>query len=97
MQVFYAKTDGSKDLAEQMQDSFRKTLSPGNQRKAKKSEGIYLMEKVLCPAVLIECGFLSNPVEEAKLRNDDYQKELCTVIACICSQYLMQSADQDIL
>lgn len=97
VQVFYAKTDGSMVLAEQLQESFRKVLSPNNQRKAKKSEGIYLMEKVSCPAVLIECGFLSNPVEEARLRSDDYQKELCSVIACICSQYLMRSADQDIL
>ena len=87
-QVFYANTDGSRELAEQIQGRIKTILSPGNHRKIKKSEGVYLIEKVLCPAVLVECGFLSNPEEEALLRDPTYQKKLCSVIAIACSQYL---------
>jgi N-acetylmuramoyl-L-alanine amidase len=38
--------------------------------------------------VLIECGFLSNPEEEAKLRSDGYQKSLCALIAATVSNFL---------
>ena len=76
-QVFYADTDGSEEMAEIIQ----KTLDPEGRRKVKRAEGIYLMERVSCPGVLIECGFLSNPEEEAKLRSAEYQKWLCCGVA----------------
>lgn len=85
-QVFYTKD--SEDLASRMQASFVQTLNPGSNRKSKKSEGVYLMEHIDCPGVLVECGFLSNPEEEAKLRDGDYQKKLCCVIAAAVSNYL---------
>ena len=46
------------------------------------------MERIHCPGVLIECGFLSNPQEEAQLRNGEYQNKLCCVIAATLSVYL---------
>ena len=97
MQAFYAKTEGSKQLAERIQDSIRSALSPDNHRIAKRSESVYLMENVLCPAVLVECGFLSNPGEEAKLRDPTYQKELCSMFACVFSQYLSDGNEIPIL
>lgn len=87
-QVFYGREEHSKSLAEQLQSSFRRTLNKDSHRNAKKSEGIYLMQHVECTGVLIECGFLSNPEEEAKLRNDDYQRKLCCVIAVETGQFL---------
>lgn len=87
-QVFYANTEGSPELANQLQTSFVSTLNPGSRRQAKKASGIYIMEHIRCPGVLIECGFLSNHAEEAKLRNPDYQKKLCCVIASATCQYL---------
>ena len=87
-QVFYANTHDSAALAEQLQLSFVSTLNKGSNRKAKKANGIYLMEKITCPGVLVECGFLSNYQEEEKLRNEEYQKRICCVIAASCSQYL---------
>ena len=39
------------------------------------------MNHVTCPAVLIECGFLTNPEEEALLRDEEYQSKLAAVIA----------------
>lgn len=80
-QVFYANTAGSEELAEMLQAALVTALNPGSNRKAKKSESVYLMERIDKPGVLIECGFLSNGEEEAKLRCPSYQKELCCVIA----------------
>lgn len=87
-QMFWAKTNGSRELAELLQASFVSHLNPGSNRAAKKSQGIWLMEHVECPAVLVECGFLSNPAEEAKLRNPAYQQKICCVIVCTLSEHL---------
>lgn len=87
-QMFYAGTQGSQELAQRLQNAFVSTVNPGSKRKCKKSDGIYLMEHIGCTGVLIECGFLSNPAEEAKLRDEAYQKKLCCVIAATVSEYL---------
>ena len=50
--------------------------------------GIYIMENIRCPGVLIECGFLSNPQEEARLSDPEYQKKLCCVMASTLSLFL---------
>lgn len=87
-QVFYAGTEGSQILAKKLQNSFISTINTGSNRQEKKCSNIYLMEHIRCPGVLIECGFLSNPEEERRLRNADYQKKLCAVIACTLDQNL---------
>ena len=87
-QVFYAGTEGSAQLAKLLQERLVSTLNPGSNRKCKKSDGVYLMEHIDCTGVLIECGFLSNAEEEAKLSCATYQKKLCCVIAATVSQYL---------
>lgn len=87
-QVFYAPADGSKLLAEQMQSSLIASVNPGSNRKCKKADSVYLMQHIRCPGVLVECGFLSNPKEEASLRDAAYQKKLCCVIAAAVSSYL---------
>ena len=87
-QVFYNKGQGSEVLAKNMQSVFKQTLNSTSKRQAKKANGIYLMEKISKPGVLIECGFLSNPQEEAMLRDPAYQKKLCSVIATSVSSHL---------
>jgi N-acetylmuramoyl-L-alanine amidase len=81
-QVFYPKDEASRQLAEAMQLAFAVT---GSTRSAKPSQGVYLMEHIRCPGVLVECGFLSNPQEESKLRSPEYQKLLCCVIVSTLS------------
>ena len=84
-QVFYAPTEGSQALAEAMQEALRAALDPENGRQAKPiPDSVYLMNHVSCPAVLVECGFLSNPEEEALLRSADYQIRLAAVLAGVC-------------
>ena len=87
-QVFYPDSEGSKGLAAEMQKALVSYLNPGSNRQAKRGEGIYLLEHIERPGLLIECGFLSNPEEEAKLRNDVYQKQLSCVIAGVISQQI---------
>lgn len=87
-QVFCSPNAESMDIATRMQDAFVKTINLGSNRKCKRGEGIYLLQKVTIPAILVECGFLSNHAEEAKLRSEEYQKEVAAVIACVSSTYL---------
>jgi len=90
-QIFYAPTGGSKALASLLQSSFVQHLNPGSNRQIKKADGIYLMQRINCTGVLIECGFLSNPQEEYLLRSDEYQRKICCVIACAVSTHLFDT------
>ena len=86
-QVFYADTDGSRELAERVQQMLSYSLDPMNKRKCKPSKGVYLMEHIKCTGVLIECGFLSNMEEESRLRDTQYQKKLsASIVSAICGQ-----------
>ena len=81
-QVFYADAASSQPLAEHVQEILRTALDPGNTRQAAKLPGsVYLMEHVSCPAVLVECGFLSNPEEELLLKTSEYQTKLAAALA----------------
>lgn len=80
-QVFYAGTPGSEDLASHLQKNLISTVNPGSSRLCKKSKNVYLMERIDCTGVLIECGFLSNPQEDTLLKSQEYQQNLCCVIA----------------
>ena len=80
-QVFYAPTDRSNLLAERCQQLLRERIDPSNHRQAKKiSSEIYLMNHIHCPAILVECGFLSNHDEAEKLQTNQYQTQLAAAI-----------------
>ena len=73
-------------MADAVQAALVSTLNPGSRRKTKAAKGIYLMEKSRKQAILVECGFLSNPEEEGKLSSPDYQKALAAVIGtAVCA------------
>lgn len=72
--------------AELLQQALCSQVDTNNHRQCKAASDIYLMEHVTCPAVLIECGFLSNPQEELLLRDTSYQKKLvCSIAATLFS------------
>lgn len=87
-QVFYGRAGEGQGLAEELQSIFRQTINPGSNREAKQGKNIYLMEHTPCTGVLVECGFLSNPEEEALLRGKDYQQKICIVIASTLANHL---------
>lgn len=81
-QTFYAPTEGSQPLAEHIQTAVRTGLQPDNERAVKQiPDTVYLMNHISCPAILVECGFLTNPEEEALLRDEDYQRQMAAVLA----------------
>lgn len=90
-QVFYAGTAGSETWAKEIQYSFRQTVNPGSKRDVKQGSGIYLLEKITVPGILVECGFLSNSEEERKLCTPEYQKKLCCILAAVTAQFLQDT------
>ena len=87
-QVFYAPNTESRAFAALMQQNLRAGLDPANKRECKPGSGIFLLEKIECPGILVECGFLSNPGEEALLRSKDYQTRLAAVLAGSITAFL---------
>lgn len=87
-QALYGKAEGSEALAALLQSELTRSLCPENRRVAAPiSESIYLMKNIQCPAVLVECGFLSNPEEAARLASPDYQTQLALVLTASCLQF----------
>ncbi|MGM9522103.1 MAG: N-acetylmuramoyl-L-alanine amidase [Oscillospiraceae bacterium] len=81
-QVFFSPTEGSSGFAEYLQALFLNNTDSGNRSSAAQiPDSIYLMNAVDCPAVLIECGFISNTKEAYLLEEKDYQIKLAVLIA----------------
>jgi len=80
-QMFFTeKNPENQRLAQIMQDSFAE-LQVGNEREIKIIDNnLYLFKETKQPAVLIECGFLSNPEESERLNCPDYQKQVAFAI-----------------
>lgn len=83
-QVFYSNNDkGSKELAQSVQNRVVSLLQKDNTRVVKPAtSSIYLLWNAKVPAILVECGFLSNSEEAAKLSRDDYQHKMAFAIYC---------------
>lgn len=83
-QTFYAPNcDQSKVLAQSIQSAVRELLQPNNNRTIKKSgTNIYMLYYAKNPAVMVECGFLSNYEECHKLKSKDYQNKIVFCIMC---------------
>ena len=81
LQVYYSpNSPTSAVIARKIQDLAVTSIQPNNKRKIKQSdENIYLLSKINHPAILIECGFLSNPEECAALCSAEYRSRLCAV------------------
>lgn len=81
-QVFFSKNNAeSKPFAQIVQQKLISTLEPESHREIKQANNdIYLLKKAKIPAVLIECGFLSNAKEEKLLVSDEYQRQVAWAI-----------------
>lgn len=88
-QVFYySGSEEGKQLGTILQESMKRELADGNHRQAKANKDYYLLKKAPCPAVIIECGFLSNPEEAALLGTEEYQEKLAFAIHLGVMEYL---------
>lgn len=80
-QVFYQNnSEKGKLLAELIQQELRNTLDPNNDRMAKSSSSYYILRNAKMPAVIVECGFMSNPEEEKLLNDENYQYKIAWAI-----------------
>lgn len=81
-QMFYSeKNSGGERLASAMQKQFVSLLQPENTRETKLvGDELFLLNNTESPAVMIECGFLSNPDEAAKLESEEYQKQVAFTV-----------------
>ena len=74
-QVWFASNENSYNLATVVQEAIKQTVNDNNKRVAKPAEEAYLIlrDKYEGASILVECGFLSNPEEEARLKTDKHQ------------------------
>ncbi len=95
-QVFYSRrnSEGGR-LAEAVQRQFVSLLQPDNERETKAvDDELYLLDKTETPAVMVECGFLSNPEEAAKLEDAGYRKKVAFAIMSGVMEYRSGMAAQ---
>ena len=92
-QFFYAaQNPGSEALAMAMRQSVTGMLQPDNRRELKPAgSSIYLLRQARVPAVIAECGFLSNPEEAAKLSTEEYQQQMAFSLFCGIMDYLSRN------
>lgn len=88
-QVFYsANNDESKLLAGFIQSRVKSMIQNSNDRVIKPAgDNLYLLYHAKSPAVMVECGFLSNPDEASLLQNPDYQNKIAYAIYCGALDY----------
>ena len=91
-QVFYSgENPESKLLAESIQSGIISLLQPKNNRVIKQAtKDIYILYHTSKPAVLVECGFISNSSEAAMLSNDKYQNKIAFAVAISSIKYLTE-------
>lgn len=89
LQVYYsANNPDSRILADKIQRRVKDELQPHNKRVSKLTDAIYVLSNVPNTAVLVECGFLTNPEECAKLSEKEYQKQLSFSVICAIIEYI---------
>ena len=87
-QVLYAKNEGSDVLGRLTHNNLISCLDPENRRVAEPaSEKLYITANVRCPAILVECGFMSKNFDVLKLKENGYQLSLALVLMCSFLQY----------
>lgn len=88
-QVFYSKNhNDSRELGLKIQESIVELLQPDNKRVIKQgTKSTYLLHNAKNPAVIVECGFLSNSAELKKLQSEEYQKQMSFAIFCGILKY----------
>ncbi|MBP3609812.1 MAG: N-acetylmuramoyl-L-alanine amidase CwlD [Lachnospiraceae bacterium] len=94
-QVFYySGSEEGKVLGTVIQEQLKSEMDDGNHRVAKANKEYYLLKKSCCPAVIVECGFLSNPTEADLLASEEYQEKLAFAIHLGIMEYLNTEAEQ---
>ena len=90
--VIYSSESGSEAFGKLTHDSLIKQLNPNNRRMAEPADNkYYILSHVNCPAILVECGFMSNFSEMEKLKTSNYQSSISAVLMGSFIQYVQNS------
>lgn len=91
-QVFYSGNNNeSASLAMIIQSNVKEYLQKDNNRLTKMAtDDLFLLYQAQRPSVMVECGFMSNPQENKKLQNEEYQSQLAYCIALSVNEYINQ-------
>ncbi len=82
LHVFYAENYNEiEPLAENIQERISKITGAKTHAVKTADKNLFLMKNPPVPAILVECGFISNPEEERKLNESDYQSRIAWAIA----------------
>ena len=89
-QVYFSpNSPDSMSLAEGIQNKVKSALQPDNNRVIKKAgSSIFLLKRLKIPAVLAECGFLSNEAETLRLSTTEYKKEFSLTTAVAIGEFI---------
>ena len=94
-QVFYySDSKEGERLALCMQNALVEGLDPANHRKIKGNKTYYMLKKTDAVLVICECGFLSNPEEEALLNTKKYQKKVADALCDGVLTYLGEKENE---
>ena len=77
---FYEHSADGEALAKCIQDSLNTELAIARPRVHKSNGSYYILKRSEGTTVIVECGFLSNPQEEAKLQQTTYQDQVVQAV-----------------
>ena len=82
LQVYYSKNnEKSKLFAQNVQKNTHTYVQNSNNRSPKRADSsIYVLDSLDCPAILVECGFMSNDRELALLKTESYRRNIAAMI-----------------
>lgn len=82
-QAFWNGQEGGETLAAAVQETLNQCINTHRAKEAKSiGSGVYLMKHIQAPGVLVECGFLSNREETARLQQPEHQRKIaCAIVA----------------
>ena len=77
---YYDGSEESQRLAEAVQGRIRGWLDTENRKEAKADSSYFLLKKTQTPAVIVECGFLTNEGDALKLVQENYQERVAWAV-----------------
>ncbi len=92
-QVFYTENNSANQkLATCLQETVVSLMQPQNDRQIKTvGSEIYLLHHCTKPAVMVECGFMSNVKELSLLKNENYQSQMAFSLGSGLIQYINET------
>lgn len=91
VQVIYSAGHGSEAFGKLTHTNLISAIDPQNRRVAEPAnEKLYILSHVSCPAILVECGFMSNFSDIVRLNDSSYQTSLSAVLMASYLQYISE-------